>query len=320
MELTVAIPVYKNVNTLKIAIDSIVKQNNREIDYTIIISEDYSTDDIHEKVLSLLKLYSNIKIEYHFNKPALGMSGNWNNCIKLSKTKYVALLHDDDFLYPNYFDEVIKIMKSGLDFDVLFFDADLFVNGNKESNQCKGLKKIYRDIKKDKIKRFRSGDYFFGGLEKKTLPTCGTLYKREGFEEYDAKYGYSVDEIYAEILCKRKNVYYYNKVIAAYTYRSNTNLSSTQSVQRNFVLEKQRHRLSMAEESLIYKFFNKFLGEGMKLDSMYPWQDILFPEYKVSRKIMFEKRIFDVVKHIYIYAQICKYHKLEHYRKGLSWE
>ena len=80
----------------------------------VIISEDFSTDEIHQQIVQLLEKWTNLQIEYHFNKPALGMSGNWNHCIQLASTGYVALLHDDDFLYSNYLDEVAKVMKSKL--------------------------------------------------------------------------------------------------------------------------------------------------------------------------------------------------------------
>ena len=195
MELTIGIPVYKNVDTLNTALKSIATQKNKEVDCKVIISEDFSTDEIHQQIVQLLEKWTNLEIEYHFNLPALGMSGNWNHCIQLASTGYVALLHDDDFLYSNYLDEVAKVMKSKLRFDVLFWDNDEWADGKKVRRDYHGIKRVYDNLKKGKIKKYKSGDYFFGGLEGKTLPTCGTLYKRDGFEEYEQKYGYSVDEM-----------------------------------------------------------------------------------------------------------------------------
>lgn len=45
----------------------------------------------------------------------------------------------------------------------------------------------------------------------------------------------------------------------------------------------------------------------MKLDSMYPWQDCLFPEYMVTKKILNEKKMFNIIKRIYIYSQVFSY-------------
>lgn len=174
-----------------------------------------------------------------------------------------------------------------------------------------GIKRVYDNLKKGKIKKYKSGDYFFGGLEGKTLPTCGTLYKRDGFEEYEQKYGYSVDEIYAEKLCKKKKIYFYNKSVAVHTYRTETNLSSTYKVKRSFVLEREEHRQSMSNQSWIFRFCNKYLHDGMKLDSMYPWQDCLFPEYMVTKKILNEKKMFNIIKRIYIYSQVFSYKNMK---------
>ena len=45
MELTIGIPVYKNVDTLNTALKSIATQKNKEVDCKVIISEDFSTDE-----------------------------------------------------------------------------------------------------------------------------------------------------------------------------------------------------------------------------------------------------------------------------------
>ena len=321
MELTIGIPVYKNVDTLNTALKSIATQKNKEVDCKVIISEDFSTDEIHQQIVQLLEKWTNLEIEYHFNLPALGMSGNWNHCIQLASTGYVALLHDDDFLYSNYLDEVAKVMKSKLRFDVLFWDNDEWADGKKVRRDYHGIKRVYDNLKKGKIKKYKSGDYFFGGLEGKTLPTCGTLYKRDGFEEYEQKYGYSVDEIYAEKKYKDPFSYTPTHTLVLYTNHlpkvgaidkgTETNLSSTYKVKRSFVLEREEHRQSMSNQSWIFRFCNKYLHDGMKLDSMYPWQDCLFPEYMVTKKILNEKKMFNIIKRIYIYSQVFSYKNMK---------
>ena len=155
MELTIGIPVYKNVDTLNTALKSIATQKNKEVDCKVIISEDFSTDEIHQQIVQLLEKWTNLEIEYHFNLPALGMSGNWNHCIQLASTGYVALLHDDDFLYSNYLDEVAKVMKSKLRFDVLFWDNDEWADGKKVRRDYHGIKRVYDNLKKGKIKRMK---------------------------------------------------------------------------------------------------------------------------------------------------------------------
>lgn len=312
MKLTIGIPVYKEIDTLKVAIESILSQQNREIECKLIISEDYSSEIVHEKILELINEYEeSIEIQYYFNKPALGMCGNWNQCVKLADTEYVALLHDDDFLYPNYFDGVKKVLESNNSFDVLFWNTDLYRDGVKLSETCQGIRRIYSNLKKDKIKKYKSADYFFGGMEGKTLPTCGTLYKKKGFQEYSSQDGFSTDEIYAEKFCGEKQIYFYNKIVSGHTYRTNMNLSSMRNTKRAFVLEKAKHRMEMKRKSIIFLFCNVFLKEGMKYDSMFPWEKELFPEYCITKKIVLQKKIFSIIKRVHIYLQVFTYNKVK---------
>lgn len=55
MELTIGIPVYKNVDTLNTALKSIATQKNKEVDCKVIISEDFSTNEIHQQIVQLLE-------------------------------------------------------------------------------------------------------------------------------------------------------------------------------------------------------------------------------------------------------------------------
>lgn len=110
---------------------------------------------------------------------------------------------------------------------------------------------------------------------------------------------------------QKKKIYFYNKTVAVHTYRTETNLSSTYKVKRSFVLEREEHRQSMSNQSWIFRFCNKYLHDGMKLDSMYPWQDCLFPEYMVTKKILNEKKMFNIIKRIYIYSQVFSYKNMK---------
>lgn len=49
---------------------------------------------------------------YYINEKNIGMAGNWNRCIQLARGKYVAMLHDDDLLTPEYFAQLPKLVKT----------------------------------------------------------------------------------------------------------------------------------------------------------------------------------------------------------------
>ena len=125
---------------------------------------------------------------------------------------------------------------------------------------------------------------------------------RDGEESYDIeqKYGYSVDEIYDEKLCKKKKIYFYNKSVAVHTYRTETNLSSTYKVKRSFVLEREEHRQSMSNQSWIFRFCNKYLHDGLFVSGIYG-----------DEKILNEKKMFNIIKRIYIYSQVFSYKNMK---------
>lgn len=70
-------------------------QNQSFTDWELIISDDDSTDAT-EAILAPLKAQNN-RIKYHKNSPALGISGNRNKALSLSKSKYIAVLDSDDY-------------------------------------------------------------------------------------------------------------------------------------------------------------------------------------------------------------------------------
>jgi glycosyltransferase involved in cell wall biosynthesis len=42
------------------------------------------------------------KVEYHRNKVRRGLFDNWNACIELCQTRWLSILHDDDYLDPEF--------------------------------------------------------------------------------------------------------------------------------------------------------------------------------------------------------------------------
>lgn len=74
-EITIAIPSYGNITTLKRAIDSVCGLKEIEgISWKLLISEDSS--EKHKDIELLVKSCENNKIKYVFHNPRLGMVDN----------------------------------------------------------------------------------------------------------------------------------------------------------------------------------------------------------------------------------------------------
>lgn len=310
--LTIAIPSYKNVKTLKRAIDSILNQKDKNIKYKILVSEDYSEN--HMEIEALIKSYNNPNIIYYINNPALGMANNWNMCFILSKTKYVALLHDDDYLYENYLNEVKKVINSKLNFKCILFNHDLEHDGIIDNIATSKLKNIYINFKEGKCKKINSMDYFMSSIAYATIPSCGILYKRSDFLEfggYNENDGYSVDEIFIERFCRNHNVYFYNKKVGAYTYTTDTNLSSKFEIKKKFIIEGKNHREEMSNTFIFAKVLNSILSDGIYYNLMGEWKEYLFPHFIVTNNIKIKKQLFEILRRLYTYISLLFYFSIE---------
>lgn len=293
--LTIAIPAYKNIKTLEKAIISIMNQNSellKLVDVYISIDGSENTEDI----IKLLEKYE--KIKYSINNPAFGMAKNWNNCIYNSKTKFVALLHDDDYLLPNYLEEVMKLIQNKhIKFDCVLFDHYFEVDGKIQNSN----KKVLQSLKNGKIQRVSNLEYWLGGYNYKTVPTCGILFDREVFISsggYSVEEGYSVDESFMEEFIRMKHkVIFYAKKLAVYTYTTNSNLSSQKDIQRKFLLENIEYRQKVSMNRKVYKCYNKIFGKIITLYYAGPWIKDLMPEIKIKRK---DKILLKVYKYMVI--------------------
>jgi glycosyltransferase involved in cell wall biosynthesis len=70
-------------------------QNQSFTDWELIISDDDS-NDATEAILAPI-IAQDIRIKYHKNTPALGISSNRNRALSLATGKYIAVLDSDDF-------------------------------------------------------------------------------------------------------------------------------------------------------------------------------------------------------------------------------
>lgn len=313
-KITFFIPSYKNTDKLERAIESILIQDCSDMIAEIIVSEDISEN--HSMIETIVKRFGDSRIRYIVNNPRLGMTGNWNRAFEMSKTRYVALLHDDDYLLETYSESLREILESGLNFDVMFFSNVVEVDGKRQNETANWMKKVYATCKYKKIKKINSKDYYFGGIQGVTVPTCGALYNKEFMQKcgggYSAEDGYSTDEIFVERFCSYGNIYFYNRTSAVYTYTSSGNLSSQHEVKQAFAMESFQHHMEMT--NWWAKLLNRWLREGIYYSRFYPWEKELFPEYIVTFEAALQRKIFEVICRVYIYKEgLTGYRKLERF-------
>lgn len=104
---TIAIPAYKP-NFLSSAIESALNQTYRNIE--VLVVDDCSPFNIK----TIVDSFSDSRVLYFRNKVNLGKddpANNWNECLRLSKGEYFALLCDDDIYSPNFIEEMLSLAK-----------------------------------------------------------------------------------------------------------------------------------------------------------------------------------------------------------------
>ncbi|GMM91795.1 hypothetical protein MTsN3n11_00970 [Qipengyuania sp. MTN3-11] len=98
---TIAIPTYRRFDTLVEAIASALAQTGVEPpDVVIVDNEGHGGKPA--AIQKRLEEAGDCRVRYFVNAENLGMFGNWNRCIELSRTPWLTILNDDDLLRPSF--------------------------------------------------------------------------------------------------------------------------------------------------------------------------------------------------------------------------
>lgn len=108
--LSIIIPVYNHpIDFIIRAIESAENQDV-DFDYRILVIDDFVREGEDNGVESYILNHPNEHLLYYKNQKNLGVFANWNRGILLSRSKWITILHTDDFLKPNYLKNMAKIV------------------------------------------------------------------------------------------------------------------------------------------------------------------------------------------------------------------
>lgn len=176
-ELSIVIPTYKRMAGLKEAVSSVINQDSYGCDFEIIVVDNEFYDVGDDMLTDLFSKCSNIK--YFQNEENIGMFGNWNRCIELASSNWIAMLHDDDIIACDYFKCIKQILA--------FASTDERIAYIKTNARSKYDRKSYLKDKillKKRLKLIEYGKFSLSILTPASLgilgaPTCGTLMRRD---------------------------------------------------------------------------------------------------------------------------------------------
>ena len=104
-KVTLAIPTYKRVATLRYAILSAMAQDYKDFEIIVIDNNPERGDETEQY---MLQYKDNERLSYYKNATNIGLFGNWNRCFEMAHGQWVTLLHDDDYYFPNYLSTMVS--------------------------------------------------------------------------------------------------------------------------------------------------------------------------------------------------------------------
>lgn len=221
-ELTIVMPVYKRTTFIRMAIDSALHQKTSHTYEILIVDNTVENDDIFE----IIKSYDDPKIVYYRNEKNLGMFGNWNRCIELSKTVWITMLHDDDMLVDTYVEEMLNRAGRLLDCSCLGALHDEIDENNHVIRSVYSSGRIVR----------QSDLSFYVTIV--PVPIMGVMFKKKAAIEvggFNSEFYPAAD---AQFLCKLQyyihNIYLYQKKLVHYRIAENESMKLI--VLKHFIL------------------------------------------------------------------------------------
>ncbi len=104
---TVAIPTYNGSRFINVAVASALAQEG--VAFDLVISDDRSDDDTLDRVRRVAGDRARVEV----NSERLGLAGNWDRCVALARTPFVAILHQDDVLDHGHLAAHLETFRDG---------------------------------------------------------------------------------------------------------------------------------------------------------------------------------------------------------------
>lgn len=190
---SVCIPAYNNAAYITETVHSVLKQTYRNLE--LVICDDKSKDNTVE----VIEKIKDDRIKLYKNEKNLGMSGNWNNCLKKCSGEFIKLICADDMLAEDCLEKEVRALKENptavlAESDTRLFDLDGKPKGFYKRYKTSGL----TDGKRIARKGFFVKNYFGAPL--------ANTFRRSALKQtggFDSWYTYILDyDFWVQLACK----------------------------------------------------------------------------------------------------------------------
>lgn len=119
---SVCIPAYNSERYILRTVRAALAQTYRKLE--VIVVDDCSSDN----TLQLLKEIDDTRLRVLKNETNLGMTGNWNRCVRECRGDYIKLLPADDVIYPECVQKSVRLLQRHPDIRLVVAGTDLIDN------------------------------------------------------------------------------------------------------------------------------------------------------------------------------------------------
>jgi len=105
-EVSIVMPVYTNHYYFHLALQSALNQDWKGSYEIVVVDNDTSENNPNQQII---EEFNDPRVRYYRNSENIGMTGNWNRGIMMSRAPYITFLHDDDMFMPNTLLRVMSV-------------------------------------------------------------------------------------------------------------------------------------------------------------------------------------------------------------------
>ncbi|SDP86463.1 Glycosyltransferase involved in cell wall bisynthesis [Eubacterium maltosivorans] len=259
--ITIAIPTYKRGYLLKEAIISAINQEKVDFSYEIVVVDNEPSNN---ETLKLMKLFAeDPKVIYFKNEKNLGMFGNWNRCFELARGNWVALLHDDDLLYPNYLKRISYFINKKKKAKCICVERNSIGKNEPIQNWKAKLKKKFF---KNHLYKINSIDNYILYGNVYAAPTCGTIFNKQAVLKsggFNPDMGVSADWFMLILFNRTNEVYKTIEPLGCYRWQDNLSLDVRTLIK--FVEEKEKFIKNSKDNNYFLDMWFTLFEESYKL-------------------------------------------------------
>lgn len=218
---SIIIPVYNKEKYLERCLNTVCSQSYSNVE--IILINDGSTDKSLDICNKYIENDSRIRI---INQENSGVSSARNIGIKEASGRYISFVDADDYVEPNYIEELVRGIKK---YNVDFVQCGTIINDEKVL-YCQDQEMIFSNNKEVTI------DFLGRGM---SGTIWDKLYKKELLEDlqFDEKYNKNEDTLFVLEVVKKANTFVrIGLPLYHYTYKKSDSLTSSFSLEKDYNL------------------------------------------------------------------------------------